>query len=326
MEALASVKEVGEAIPTWLLSLDDLLGKISSRQTELAQLSDFNNVVRPMRPQGSTESLRHADGNIMKIDSPAMEEPSSPSGMSKQADLKPPYVSGAVVPGNEGFGMSGEQRQQLAQQMRRKRKTGSMLSGASGTPKYRTRSMIIVYYDSAVQEAFEGLVRNISSSRNNIRKGKMAARMNALTASVNSKVDKPFAGMNSPGIPKLSYARSSRTRPGDPKTVYDTIDAGLEYSQNTCETAAHQFLRDGDCSLEIFNIRERLNEVKKLAIEEASKLEAAAAEAAEKAKEMKTAETKSKSNESPEEEEEVSARDGEVPPAPGLIEADSDEG
>jgi hypothetical protein len=325
MEALASVKEVGEAIPAWLLSLEDLLGKISTRQMELAQLSDFHNVVRPMRPQGSTESLRHADGNVMKIDSPVVEEHSSPSPIAIQADSKPPGVSSTAVPDNGGLGLSGEQRQYLAQQMRRKRKTGSMLSGASGTPKYRTRSMIIVYYDSAVQEAFEGLVRNISSSRNNIRKGKMAARMNALAASVNSKAEKPFAGMSGPGIPKLSYARSSRTRPGETKTVYDIIDAGLEFSQSTCETAAHQFLRDGDCATEISNIRERLNEVMKLAQDEVSKLEVMAAEAAENAKGEEVTETDSKSNESPKQED-IPTGDHHLPPAPGLIEVDSDEG
>ena len=37
--------------------------------------------------------------------------------------------------------------------------------------------MIIVYYDSAVQNAFEELVKLISASRNTMRKGKMAARM-----------------------------------------------------------------------------------------------------------------------------------------------------
>jgi hypothetical protein len=59
----------------------------------------------------------------------------------------------------------------------RKRKTDSIASGGSQAPKYRTRSMIIVYYDSAVQNAFEELVKLISASRNAMRKGKMAARL-----------------------------------------------------------------------------------------------------------------------------------------------------
>jgi len=37
--------------------------------------------------------------------------------------------------------------------------------------------MIIVYYDSAVQTAFEELVKFVSASRNAMRKGKMAAKM-----------------------------------------------------------------------------------------------------------------------------------------------------
>ncbi|KAF2459213.1 hypothetical protein BDY21DRAFT_268931, partial [Lineolata rhizophorae] len=64
----------------------------------------------------------------------------------------------------------------------RKRKTPSVLSGRlSGPSKYRTRSMIIVYYDSEVEKAFETLVRNIGTGRNLLRKGRMAARVEALT-------------------------------------------------------------------------------------------------------------------------------------------------
>jgi hypothetical protein len=59
----------------------------------------------------------------------------------------------------------------------KKRKTESLASGESLAPKYRTRSMIIVYYDSTVQNAFEDLVKFVSGSRNAMRKGKMAAKM-----------------------------------------------------------------------------------------------------------------------------------------------------
>jgi hypothetical protein len=58
----------------------------------------------------------------------------------------------------------------------RKRK-GSMASGDTSVPKYRTKSMIIVYYDSDVQQAFTELVKFVSAARNAMRKSKMASRM-----------------------------------------------------------------------------------------------------------------------------------------------------
>src|ERR1700712_105232 len=70
-----------------------------------------------------------------------------------------------------------------------KRRTESLASGDSATPKYRTRSMIIVYYDSAVQSAFEDLVKFVSGSRNAMRKGKMAAKMAEMRRAAELEVD-----------------------------------------------------------------------------------------------------------------------------------------
>ena len=43
--------------------------------------------------------------------------------------------------------------------------------------------------------------------------------------------------------------------------------------QSTCEHAAHQFLRDGECNEEITNIKRRLGEVKDLAAKEMERLQ-----------------------------------------------------
>ena len=44
--------------------------------------------------------------------------------------------------------------------------------------------------------------------------------------------------------------------------IFDELDKALEWCQGQCEHAAHQFLRDGDCSAEIENIKRKLEEVK----------------------------------------------------------------
>jgi hypothetical protein len=198
--------------------------------------------------------------------------------------------------------------------------------------------MIIVYYDKAVQDAFEDLVKFVSSSRNVMRKGKMAAKMAEMKRAAELEVGDededdndglpnrslapdqhaasapvtPLGKDNSGGIavgnlddepdfpmPKLKFVstrnmgptrdrvradlvgstmsvgllRGYRRAGGDGTTdIFDEVDKGLEWCQARCEHAAHQFLREGDCSTEITNIKKRLDEVKVTAEKEIEKL------------------------------------------------------
>lgn len=56
--------------------------------------------------------------------------------------------------------------------------------------------------------------------------------------------------------------------------IFDELDKGLEWCQGQCEHAAHQFLRDGECSTEIENIKRRLGEVKEIADRKIERLRA----------------------------------------------------
>ena len=210
-------------------------------------------------------------------------------------------------------------------------------------PKYRTRSMIIVYYDSAVQTAFEDLVKFVSGNRNAMRKGKMAAKMaemrraaelevdadddddglddllaprgkDLLATQKNVSLDKdgktivegigPVDSLNGQAadlpLPRLRFVSTRQMGPsrdygirnnavagqlsmgflkgyrrggndGAPD-IFDELDKGLEWCQSQCEHAAHQFLRDGECSTEIDNIKRKLTEVKESAEKELEKL------------------------------------------------------
>jgi len=57
--------------------------------------------------------------------------------------------------------------------------------------------------------------------------------------------------------------------------IFDELDKGLEWCQGQCEHAAHQFLRDGDCSTEIENIKRKLGEVKQSAEKEMERIKQA---------------------------------------------------
>jgi hypothetical protein len=211
--------------------------------------------------------------------------------------------------------------------------------------------MIIVYYDSAVQTAFEDLVKFVSGSRNAMRKGKMAAKMAEMRRAAELEVDADDddddddddglgamlkknrsllaaqenvasngQGQSStPGsigaaesdgreelaLPKLKYVSTRQMGPlrdfshraevsggglslgllkgyrsagmNTKPDIFDELDKGLEWCQGQCEHAAHQFLRDGDCSTEIANIKRKLEEVRISAEKEMASIKVAEA-------------------------------------------------
>lgn len=241
---LDSLTFITSNVSDWIARLDDLTQQIICRHSELTQLGS-----RRLKPKGgSTESLRPATNDAFG-DGVLTSEPlqqSDPAAAQEQSSPQP----------------------------RRKRKPESVASDMEPT-KYRTRSMIIVHYDSAVQEAFEGIVRNVGTARNNIRKGRMAAKMKQMTSMPDGVSS--LLGADGSLNPRLAFARVSRSRSAEDKTIYDTIDLGLEYCQSLCEHGAHQFLRDGDCSTEISGIKRKLGEVGVLAKAEMDKLAAAEA-------------------------------------------------
>ncbi|OCK83588.1 hypothetical protein K432DRAFT_290722 [Lepidopterella palustris CBS 459.81] len=250
-----------ENIPVWYKNLTEIEEKVASKQDEIARVPVP--VMPVLKKSGSTESIRPKD------------------------DIKSDAI-GIICEEQEQQKQSTAARHYQLQIAKRKRKTTSLLSGhASGPTKYRSRTMIIVYYDSEVQKAFETLVRNIGTGRNLLRKGKMAARMEAL-AEMTSGNDDDDEGDDDPVLAKVGYRprnglpnfRSTRPRMGGgmgptASEQFDIADKTLEKAQNLCERGAHQFLRDGDCRTELDGVRESLDEVLKLSETEVAKIKPA---------------------------------------------------
>jgi hypothetical protein len=353
------------SIPEWNDRLDELNGQIALRQIELARLTESERPpTRSIKNKGSTESLRPKDGGENPFLSQDTDNPenlemspvdnSNSNTASQQLTsataTRPTPTTTPPLKGAMTRQASHPTHTKAVAAAVRKRKTESLASGESIAPKYRTRSMIIVYYDSAVQQAFEDLVKFVSGSRNAMRKGKMNAKMaemkraaeleleadddddddgadingvvtnsgNLLAAQKNVSVNKQGASVPTGGIavadsdsanepevsmPKLRFVSTRQMGPsrGEPRAenpgttmsvgmlrgyrrsggvpdIFDTVDKGLEWVQSQCEHAAHQFLRDGDCSAEISNIKRRLAEVKETAGKEVEKLKAEGAD------------------------------------------------
>ena len=276
MDALRSFTYLTDNLPLWLTKLDQLSVQVTEQHTRFTRLTQYTEVKLLRKKHDSTESLRH------KI------ETSEPTAIVVTDSLVPPtsqpVSSNAVI------------LKDTTRTVLRKRKPGSALSGASGPQRYRTRSMIVVYYDSDIQDAFEQLVRDIAGARNNLRKGKTAASFKNRMAAMGMGGDLSSGGGLFPLLdPKMRLKVGiNRQVPGLEGTsmnaAFETMDKALEKAQSLCEIAAHQMLRDGDCREEIEETKEKFKNCMKTAKEEAEKLqekEAKEVEEAQEEREMK---------------------------------------
>jgi hypothetical protein len=158
----------------------------------------------------------------------------------------------------------------------RKRKTTSVLSNNTAPVKFRSRSTVIVYYDSRVQAAFGQLVRNIGAGRNHIRKARMAARMEVLSADSedtdDERVELPTFRSTRQFGSLPTNNRNARNSTDDSRAAIDIalneVDAALERAQGFCEKGAHQFLRDGDCGEETAGTKESFRTLLEIAEKE----------------------------------------------------------
>lgn len=182
-------------IPDWMKRLDELTGQIEQRQIELASVtepgSNANSSARSIRNRGSTESLKPKDEPEAHpedpMPSPLQDGTSNPidtTATTPPADATqqqpPSSPAGSNTP--SALARQANQVKAVAQAraratLRKRQRTDSVVSAEGAAPKYRTRSLIIVYYDSYVQSFFEELVKFVSASRNMMRKAKMAAKV-----------------------------------------------------------------------------------------------------------------------------------------------------
>lgn len=257
--SLDSLVHLIDTIPEWLTQLNGLAAQVVEQRSRIPQMPQYPGIRLTRKKHDSTESLRPKHKGFGEADDAAVivNEISLPSAPSRPST---PNKDSAM----------------FLQEVRRKRKPNSGCSGASGPQRYRTRSMIVVYYDSIIQEGFEHMVRNIATARNQLRKGRAAVSFKARMASLGVE-ENPFAAvedfaMLNPKVTRSTGPRSTRTNLDDlcagAIRVFEEADNDMEAAQSLCEVAAHQFLRDGDCDEEIQGIRTRLENCRRLAQKE----------------------------------------------------------
>ncbi|KAK4202862.1 hypothetical protein QBC40DRAFT_37890 [Triangularia verruculosa] len=201
-----ALKNLVSNVPDWLHKLDELNGQIEQRQNELARVAEKDKERSPdgrssgapksIRNKGSTESLRprdepeahprestpqpqletRKDNGDAAADAAAAGAAAAKAGAGQPPSSPSDSHSPSAIQRQENKVRAAGQARARAT-LRKRQRTDSVMSGDGGPPKYRTRSMIIVYYDSYVQIFFEELVKFVSASRNMMRKAKMAAKV-----------------------------------------------------------------------------------------------------------------------------------------------------
>ncbi|KAL7904320.1 hypothetical protein GGI35DRAFT_202891 [Trichoderma velutinum] len=282
-------------IPDWQTRLDELSSQIDKRQKELMALAEANPNKEPetksLRNKGSTESLKPKDDGAMHTYITGDVRTQKPDITMTTLNSDGQYQSSTPSPAAEkrpALAKSTADANGILSNQSVKRESTTLVCCGNGPLQTRpTRHMVIVYYDSYVQGFFDDLVRFISSSRNLMRKAKMAAKVAQIKKLTEMEVpndDSTGDDKAAEALPSLRYISSRRYGPaamrlGHPglanqtPDVYDELDKALEFVQSTCEHGAHQFLRDAKCSEEVQKIQKRIGEVLVMAKEEKERVE-----------------------------------------------------
>lgn len=255
MDAPGSFTHLVENIPAWLTRLESLSTYTKGKNTEY--VAEYARLVKTIKPK-------------------AKKSPSVCSIQASDKSVRPPEIK--TPTNNQVDPLEAGTKYIYAEQIQRKRKPNSShRSAASGPQRFRTKHQVVIYYDAHVQEEFTAMVKDIGIARNNLRKGK-----NALVSSQGfrlptlSRRNENLTTPSSENIRSLSKYRTAGRAPSSTKSNLSTIPAQpqdedevsflkshsvLEQVQTLYETAAHQFLRDGDCQNELQSATTKLKEL-----------------------------------------------------------------
>ncbi|KAL2429783.1 hypothetical protein ABEF95_010506 [Exophiala dermatitidis] len=262
MDAHASFVFLLDNVPKWKTTIDELSAHADQKHAEF--VADYARLVSQIKPKRrrspSISSIRTDDNE--QIDShedaiPSIEN--APTPLSR-VEINP------LEAGNKYL---------YAQARRRRRPGTSIRSGASGPQKFRNKNQVVVYYDAYLQEQLDSMVKTVGVGRNNLRKGKNAlvAAKGFSLPSISARTSRGYPSLDSirgtPSVSRSSSPMVSEKKPAGPprpstpgdETSFFLVDKELESVQSLCETAAHQFLRDGDCKTELDAIRQKFDSV-----------------------------------------------------------------
>lgn len=299
-DALNSFRSLLEQVPGWIAGLESILDHATQRQKDLLFVN---------QPADSDKTLvrKASKSSSLKSKRSRLEEQADTTCVDDAPRLQTPTPIPTLLRPQLPH-MTESDALRLSQ---RKRKTFSACSGdMSGPSKYRSRALVVVYYDGDIQKRLTNIVQQFSTCRNDIRRSKLNAKVDLLSRSGSSSSgsgnDNSAGEETVKGIGSFTY-KTTRLRLQDLSAVskldgceaLDKVDGLLEKSQNLCEHAAHQVLRDGDCTTEVSQVKKLLEQARSSAELELPSLEKLAAEAEERQKRVEEKQRLEKSRQPP---------------------------
>ena len=263
MDAVSSFVHLTDHVPNWLDQLASLIQHASEKNAEF--MADYTKVVSNLMPK--------------RVKSPSLQSIHSEDDKSvhlSQIDPRNDATLPTPPPAIEIDPLEAGTKYLYAQAQKKRKPDGSIRSGASGPQKFRSKNQVIIYYDSHLQHELDTMVKAVGVARNNLRKGR-----NALNASRGFQLPTLSRRHDAATLtPSLENIRSQTiSRPGrykrrsasqaaanEEEACFTDVDKMLENVQNQCETAAHQFLRDGDCKMELDSAQTSLNAILEKAV------------------------------------------------------------
>jgi hypothetical protein len=249
---LSCITSLLESVPRWVADIEDILESSRKRQNDiLAEQQPVDPPPRSVRRKLSKSSSLRSKRSRDAADQDHAYEPNicQPDTETSQLNLLRPQLPH----------MTESDALRLSQ---RKRKTFSVCSGDPSAPhKYRSKAMVVVYYDGDTQKRFEMLVRSIATSRHAVRKCGTVSKFESFLRTESETTDLSSDGVECdegceeepPDRTGLDFksTRAMRTpnkscRQDDGVEDLSKVDECLDKGQDLCERAAHQILRDGD--------------------------------------------------------------------------------
>ncbi|KAK2766801.1 hypothetical protein FQN54_006115 [Arachnomyces sp. PD_36] len=255
MESTNCFTHLTDNLPSWIVRVTDLAAHTTAKHAEFsADYSKLSSVKPRRRKNSSIHSIRPDDTQSAgKKDTSSDKTNASTSSQKDQPYENPNKYIQAANRRRRG-GVDG----------------GSARSGDNPRSTTRARHMVVVHYDAHTQNELDQLVKDIGAARNNLRKTRMARmRSNYGGFGMRLPLINTRNGFRKPPSPVLDDGTPA---PAEREPPFDLTDKQLELAQSFCEVAAHQFLRDGDCSSQLDSTRERLESVLETAKVEAELL------------------------------------------------------
>ncbi|RMZ85567.1 hypothetical protein DV737_g609, partial [Chaetothyriales sp. CBS 132003] len=243
MDAQSSFAYLTDQLPLWLSQLNDLSRYACGKSEEFA--AEYRSLVNePRHKRQKSASLQ----SIQSADSPSARPSDAGARADSRADASLSTPSRPV----EVSALEGQ----------RKRKRPWSMRSNEPKPQPTRRRNLIVHYDSHVQVQLDSMVKAIGIARNNLRKARNAhqatsgfslpalkrkgpATLMSSLESVrsSSKEQSSFSVSSSKCTSRSACQSTSETD----MAMFSSTDKKLETVQSLYETAAYQFLRDGEC-------------------------------------------------------------------------------